>query len=282
MGVNEEFLSIFEHLNTKMEFPSIKEIFIPTDPENDLKQGANNFGVVLLEDDSVGVFFVNLSPEVKNRSKNHDFSSLTGNNPLEVAKKLRSSDILDRSLALGSINAMSQHFFNAINFEFDLTTDSMGLLNLKAGDVVGMVGFFPPLVRQIERLSLKLIIIEKKEQLVKKTDTWEVSLDPARLSDCNKILCTSTTVLNNTIDEILQHSSHAEKFSVVGPSAGFIPDPLFKLGVDVIGGTYIKDANLFMQLIRKGERWGPATEKFCIERENYDGLNALLNAGARK
>ncbi|TFG02213.1 MAG: hypothetical protein EU542_05440, partial [Promethearchaeota archaeon] len=119
-------------------------------------------------------------------------------------------------------------------------------------------------------------VIELDPTLVRQTENWEVTLDSNELRKCNKVLITSTTVLNNTIEDILDKCSKAEKISMIGPTAGFIPDPLFKRGVDVLGSTYIHDSNLFMKLISQDKRWGPSTKKYCIQKDNYQGFLSLL------
>lgn len=197
--------------------------------------------------------------------------------PLDLVEFFKSEDIFLRTIGFGVINAASQHVFNKVNFQLDFTTDSLGLLNLNSNDHVGMVGFFPPLVKQIQDLKIPLVIIEKKEQLVKKTDQWEVTLDPSALKKCNKVLCTSTTVLNESIDDILRNCSHAEKISIIGPTAGFIPDPLFTRGVDVIGGAHVENPKLFMELIKNGKQWGASTKKYCINKELYTDYTDLLS-----
>jgi hypothetical protein len=47
---------------------------------------------------------------------------------------------------------------------------------------------------------------------------------------------------------------------------------LFEKGVNVVGGTMVKDGELFMKLIAEKERWGPATQKFCFRQDDYSGL----------
>lgn len=203
-------------------------------------------------------------------------------NPIDLAKEFKSSNNFQKTLGLGAINAISQHVFRKSNFSFDFTTDSFGLLDLTRADKLGMVGFFPPLVKKIEEMGIPLIVIEKVIRFVKKTDIWEITLDPSRLKECNKVLCTATTILNNSIDEILYYCSRAEKISIIGPTAGFIPDPLFNRGVDVVGSTFISDSKLFLELIRQNRRWSPATKKYCIIRKKYLGLNSILNQIVQK
>ena len=151
------------------------------------------------------------------------------------------------------------------------------MLDLNREDKPGMVGFFPPLVAKIKKMGNQLIIIEKKEKLVQKTNNWEVTLDPTRLEACNEIMITSTTILTESIDDIFRFCSRAQKISIIGPTAGFFPDPLFSRGINIVGGTYIHDSNLFMELISENKRWGPSTKKYCIQKNNYPGITTLLN-----
>ena len=278
MSIFSDFLKIIDQISKKINIPSIQDIFIP--PNSTISHKTfkkSNFGAILLEDGTVGVFFVSLSPEIKEIGEKTGTSKFIGMNPMLLAKMFGSSDIFEKTLGFGAINAISQYIFKKSNFSFDFTTDSLGLLNLRHGDNPGMVGFFPPLVKKINEMKLDLIIIEKKSHLVKKTANWEVTLDPRRLTTCNKVLITSTTVLNETLDEVLKFCAQAEKISIIGPTAGFFPDPLFSRGVNIVGGTYIHDTNLFMELISEGKRWGPSTKKYCIQKANYPGISTLLD-----
>ncbi|MFX1339607.1 MAG: Rossmann-like domain-containing protein [Promethearchaeota archaeon] len=255
----------------------IQEVYIPHQDKIERDPRKSNFGAIKLEDGTVGVVYISLSPKIKEVGENTDLTQFKGMSPLDLAKEFTSSDNFQKTLGLGAINAISQYIFQKSNFSLDFTTDSLGLLQLNYADKPGMVGFFPPLVAQIKKMGLDLIVIEKKANLVQKTNNWEVTLDPARLEACNKILITSTTILNESIDDILKFCSNAEKISIIGPTAGFFPDPLFSRGVDIVGGTYIHDSNLFMELISKNERWGPSTKKYCIQKSEYPEITALLN-----
>ena len=278
MSIASDFLKIIEQISQKITIPFIKDVYIPPiNPKNKDHSKLSNFGAIMLEDGAIGIFFVSLSPDIKKIGENVDLSQYTGMNPIILAKKFGSLDSFEKTLGLGAINAISQHIFKKSDYLFDFTSDPLGLLNLNKFDKPGMVGFFPPLVKLIQEMALELIIVEKKTQLVKKTANWEVTLDLNRLVDCNKILITSTTVLNESIDEVLKYCSKAEKISIIGPTAGFFPDPLFLRGIDIVGGTYIHNSKLFMELISENKRWGPSTKKYCIQKKNYPGISSLLD-----
>jgi uncharacterized protein (DUF4213/DUF364 family) len=277
MSLMSDFIRIMRTIDDAIEIPRIKEVFFPKKLQNSNSkiQRASNFGAIRLEDGSIGIIFINLSEKVRRRAASYDSRSLIGRNPLDVVENF-SEDLFKRMLSLGAINAISQYIFKASGFNLDFTTNSLGLLDLNAEDKVGMVGFFPPLVKKIEKLGIPLIIIEKKEQFIKQTKNWEVTMDPKKLKGCTKILSTSTTVINNTVDEILHYSKNASKISFIGPTGGFLPDPLFLKGVDVIGGTYVEDSSLFMNLIKQNKKWGPSTRKYCIKKEEYRNFQSLL------
>ena len=79
---------------------------------------------------------------------------------------------------MGCINAISQFYFRTVDFDFDFTTDSLGLLKIKSTDMIGMVGFFPSLVKLLEKKGNELIIIEQKKELIERKKNWMVTLDP--------------------------------------------------------------------------------------------------------
>ena len=135
-----------------------------------------------------------------------------------------------------------------------------------------MVGLFSGLIKPIKKAGAELIVIEKNEQLIKKFPDLSITLDATKLSRCNKILCTSTTILNNSLDEILSHCSPDAFVSIVGPTAGYFPDPLFARGVDVVGGRVVKNGAQFLKLLAEKKRWGEATQITCFQKENYAGI----------
>ncbi len=275
MSIIKDFLTLIEKIANTINIPLIEKVYFP--PGNDEKCKIKNYGAIKLADDSIGLMYLNLNQEVKKQASQFNVPQLAGFCPLELAKDFASTDGFRKTLGLGAINAISQSVFRQSHFAFDFTTDLFGSLNLQSQDHVGMVGFFPPLVKILAEKAISLTVIEKKSQFIQKQDKMEVTLNPQGLSSCNKILITSTTILNDSIDEMLGYCKCAEKISVLGPMGGYIPDPLFKRNVEVLGGTYISDSKLFMDLVHQQKDWGKATRKYCLRKDQYPGLEFLLN-----
>lgn len=276
MTITTDFMDIINQVAEAIEIPLISDVFIPLVVGNKKKRKASNFGAILLENGSVGVMYLNLEKRIKKTLSRINTEELRGKNPLGLSQKFSSEDVVEKALGLGAINAISQFVFRKAGFSFGYAEDSVGLLNLNSKDVVGMVGLFPPLVKEIVQKGLRLVVVEKKKEFISNSTRWEVTLNPEKLSKCTKVLITSTTIMNDTLDEILENCFQAERISVIGPTGGFFPDPLFKRGINVLGGTQVIDHSLFMALMRQNKRWGSSTKKYCIQRNNYPGFKVLL------
>jgi uncharacterized protein (DUF4213/DUF364 family) len=227
---------------------------------------------ISLEGDATGISFVLLPDEKMEGYTALQPTAFVAKNPRGFALESGNDDPIKEMISLASINAICQHVMRETNYEVDSSTDSLGLVSISAGDRVGMVGLFFGLVKTIKKAGAELVVIEKKEQLIQKFPNLPITLDATRLSTCNKILCTSTTILNHSLDEILAHCSPDAIVSIIGPTAGYFPDPLFACGVDVVGGRVVKNGALFLQLLAERKHWGDATERICFQKETYAGI----------
>jgi len=79
-------------------------------------------------------------------------------------------------------------------------------------------------------------------------------------------------VLNDSLEDILAICPPETFVSVIGPTAGYFPDPLFSRGVDVVGGRVVTDRAAFLKLLAERKRWGNATRKVCFQKETYPGI----------
>jgi len=89
-------------------------------------------------------------------------------------------------------------------------------------------------------------------------------------------LSTASTLLNDSLDDILAHCTAAEVLVVVGPTAGFLPDPLFSRGVSAVGGSEIVDVALATERISRKQGLGDAARKYLLRAQGYPGAAALL------
>jgi len=271
MNLKHEFRKMVNELTARFTLPPIANIFFPSFYKGGQRKDAQ-FMAISLEGGATGISFVLLSDEKMEEYTALQPQAFVEKNPQEFALEFGNDDPIKEMISLASINAICQHVMRETNFAVDSATDSLGLLSVSARDRVGMVGLFFGLTKTIEKTGAELVVIEKKDQLIKKYPNLPITLDVTKLSTCNKILCTSTTILNNSLDEILAHCSPEAFVSIIGPTAGYFPDPLFARGVDVVGGRVVKNGTLFLKLLAERKRWGDATQRTCFQKETYVGI----------
>ena len=271
MSLKDEFRKMITELSSKFAFPPISNIFFPPFHKGGQPNDAQ-FMAISLESGAAGISFVLLPDEKMEQYNILRLPDFTGKDPQEFALEFGNEDPIKEMISLAAINAICQHVMRETSFVVESDIYSLGLFSVSAGDRIGMVGFFFGLVKTIRKAGAELIIIEKREQLIRKYPNLPITLDATKLRTCDKILCTSTTILNNSLDEILTHCSPDAFISIIGPTAGYFPDPLFARGVDVVGGRVVKNGAQFLQLLAEGKRWGDATQRTCFQKGTYASI----------
>jgi uncharacterized protein (DUF4213/DUF364 family) len=272
MSLKDDFRKMVNELTAKFTPPPIENIFLPPFYKGGQPKDAQ-FMAVSLKGGATGISFVLLPDEKMEEYTALQTSAFVAKNPRGFALEFGNDDPIKEMISLASINAICQHVMREANFAVDSATDSLGLVSVSAGDRIGMVGLFSGLIKTIKKVGAELVVIEKNEKLIQKFPNLPITLDATKLSTCNKILCTSTTILNNSLDEILAHCSPNAFVSIIGPTAGYFPDPLFARGIDVVGGRVVKNGPCFLQLLAERKRWGEATQRTCFQKETYAGIN---------
>jgi uncharacterized protein (DUF4213/DUF364 family) len=271
MSLKDEFKKMVNKLTTKFTIPPIADIFLPPFYKGGQPKDAQ-FMAISLVGRATGISFILLPDEKMEEYNALQAPAFIAKNPREFALEFGNDNPIKEMISLAAINAICQHVMRETNYVFDSATDSLGLVSVSAGDRIGMVGLFSRLIKTINKAGAELVVIEKKEHLIQKFPNLPITLDATKLRTCNKILCTSATILNNSPDEILAHCSPDAFVSIIGPTAGYFPDPIFARGVDVVGGRVVKNGALFLQLLAERKRWGDATQKTCFQKENYAGI----------
>lgn len=255
----------------------VRRVALPPLREAPGKEG--EFCAVQLEDDSVGLSFALLDGTLRTL---HARPGLAAGTPAaQLVAGYASGDGAQRALGLATINALTRRLYDRAGFAPDDSVDSFGSLGLRAGDRLGMVGHFSPLIRHARDLGIPVVVLELRADLVREEPGLVVTLDAQRLAGCNKVVSTSSVLLNDTFEQVARHWRHAEAVAIVGPSAGCPPDALFAAGVSAVGSAWIVDAEAFLARVDSGEKWGAASRKVTVTPEGYPGFERLLEATAR-
>lgn len=145
-------------------------------------------------------------------------SVLSGGQPLagrvapDLLAYLRSTNALERAVGLATANALIGMHEVTNAFEGDV----LDVLALKPGDRVGMAGFFGPLVSRVESQVVSLTVFERGRG-------WTAGVQPAEraldlLPSCTVALITSTALITESLDALLEAAARCRVVALLGPS----------------------------------------------------------------
>ena len=276
MSVARELLALAEATGRRLDLPAVSAILVPPRRDDPPMQG--EFGVVMLVDGSAGFFYALLDDTLRRLHEELDRAGAAVLPPIALATRIESDDALERAVALGAVSAITQHVFRHAGFTPAAARSSFGGDAFGAEDHVGMVGLVPSLSRRLRDRGVPLTVLELREDRVQREPGFEVTLDPAKLRRCNRVLCTASTLINGTLDAVLAECAGADRVSLIGPSASCFPDPLFARRIDVVAGARVTDPGALRDRLEAGEDWGDTVERYAIETGDYPGFEGLLAA----
>ena len=169
-----------------------------------------------------------------------------GQSAAQLLEKIKSDNTVERSMALALINALNYGI--ALNMPEDVDNRIMfDKFNVGKGTRLAMVGFFPPLVGTFEKMRVSLEVLDSSRALGSKDIFYQKLKDWAQV-----LLLTSTSVLNNSTEEILSHAGPDLKTVMLGPSTPLVAAAFDHLPVHMLAGTVPVDKEQTLKAIRHG------------------------------
>lgn len=226
------------------------------------------FTVATLENGAIGMSY-NLfhgDEEAMSRYWQWSLEKLNGKKAGELMEWVLSDDLLERTVGLAALNALSQNFItnHPQNYRIDAGSDLFSLMKLDKSSRVGLVGYFRPLLARLQEKAGEVIVLEKSPDLLKGSYPFTMTDDPTALRQCDKVLITATTVTNDSLPELMPHCANASFVGIMGPTAGCLPDALFNLGIHAVGYSQVVNPEVFLQRFEQGIKWGDSTRKVWV------------------
>jgi len=256
--------------------PRVRALHLPPTPSAAPDANKGEFCALELDDGSLGLSYVLLDDTLAQLRAAGDELGLVGADAMALARRYASADSFGKALGFATANALTRCLYDRAGFVPEASSDSIGQMDPRAGEQVGMIGLFRPLLGRVLASGASLTVVELKAELAGAADGYRVTLDATELEKCVKVVSTSTLLLNDTLDRMLEHCRQARWFAMVGPGAGCLPDALFARGVTLVGGNWIRDGAGFLDALRRGESTSPFSVKSALTRDNYPGFTTLL------
>jgi uncharacterized protein (DUF4213/DUF364 family) len=197
--------------------PRVARLHIPADAPGDEAPKDAKFCAIELQDGAFGLSYVLLGDTLDaltGARSGHSGERLAGADPLQLARRLDGGTPVERALALAAINAMTDAVWRQVGYQPPPAGNSLGDVRLTGHDHLGMIGFFPPLVHQVQAVGGRLSVLELDEAMVRRQQQRfpqvHITLERSALAVCNKVVGTSTMLLNDTLDAMLAAAPQAD------------------------------------------------------------------------
>lgn len=159
-------------------------------------------------------------------------------------------------IRLATLNALSVPFFDSGRYQMEEGDDLAAHSDLFTGRKVCLVGAIIPLLQRLRGLgTAETIIIDQKTE----TDCDPVlgrRVPPAdaaaSLGACDTAIFTGATIANGSLPQLISMVPASAAIAVVGPTAGFVPDELFRRRVSLVGTVVVTDSDHALDLLAEG------------------------------
>jgi uncharacterized protein (DUF4213/DUF364 family) len=217
------------------------------------------YTAVLLENGQVGVAYTFPRDSNAGCSILGRLHPLAGRRASELIALFDSTDKIESAVALAASNALSNTMKDGM-----MQGDALQYVDIRPEDKVGMVGHFAPLVPLLRKKVFSLKIFEQVDQptgdLLPQREAFK------ELPRCQVALITSTSILNHTIDDILDAAQSCRAVVLLGASTPLVRGAFIGTTVTLLSGVVVTRPGEILQIV--GEGGGMRLFKNFIKKVN--------------
>jgi uncharacterized protein (DUF4213/DUF364 family) len=224
---------------------------------NDLRIGLG-YVAVTLDNGSCGLAYTFRDEAGEGCCVLRQAGTLTSQDAMNIAPMAKSLDTISAAVGLATLNALIQPPPDTVE------ADAADLLQTGSEDVVGMVGYFAPWVARLRGRTQTLHIFERRSDKEEVLPDWAA---PVLLPECTVVILSATTLLNRTLDILLDRCEHAREVAPVGPSTPFLPEVFARRKVTLLSGVQVIGAGRVLRVVSEGggtRQFGSAVRKLAL------------------
>lgn len=186
------------------------------------------------------------------------YQSLAGRPAAELMRDALSENGLRRAVGIATLNALCDLCWQrrpTPGIELLPGADAFDATALRDGDRIVLVGAFIPFLKELKRRRLPFLVLERNPAALKPEEMpfyrpAEAAAEIVPSADV--LLVTGSTLLNDTLEDLLAMAGPGTLVTVVGPTVGLLPDAFVARGADILGSVRITRPDAFLDLLAEG------------------------------
>ncbi len=206
--------------------------------------------------------------------KNQSFSAcsvfsgirpLTGKLVADLSAMVESNHKIESALGLAAANALVN-----VAPQQGLSGDALEAVKFHPTDTVAMIGAFGPLIPVLAKRVQRLDVFDENSDVAGVAPAAEAL---QRLSEYDVALISSTTIINNTIEGLLEAASRCRDTILLGPSTPLVPEVFRDTPVTCLSGMTVEDRAGILRVVSEGggtrlfkpyvRKWNVPVEGVC-------------------
>jgi uncharacterized protein (DUF4213/DUF364 family) len=201
---------------------------------------------------------------------------LRGRRAADLAREALSGHGIRRAVGIAAVNALAEVCWQRRprwDVELCPGIDAFDATDIRSGDKVVVVGAFVPFLKELKRRGQSFLVLEQDPATLKADELpfFRPSEQAAEiLPGADVVLITGSTLVNNTLEELLALTPSDARVTVVGPTVGMLPDAFLARGADVLGCVRITEPDEFLDLLAEGGSgyhfFGRSAQKLVLAR----------------
>jgi len=201
---------------------------------------------------------------------------LKGKPARDIIREAFSDHGIRRGVGIAAVNALAELCWERRPHplvELQRGTDAFDANSFRPDDRTVVVGAFVPFLKELKRRKQPFLVLEKDPDTLKTEEMpffRPAEMARAVVPEADVLLITGTTLLNDTLEELLSWARPEARVTVVGPTVGLLPDAFLRRGADILGGVKITQPDEFLDLLAEGGSgyhfFGRVAEKVVLAR----------------
>jgi len=219
------------------------------------------YTAVKLAGDRTGVAYTFRDQAQGGCSVFHGLRPLVGRSAADLLPLLESPDAIEAGVGLACANALANHDDPA-----QLGGDILDHLAIGPEDEVGMVGNFGPLVAELQRRARSLTIFERVSPPTVLLRPQEEAI--SMLPRCQIALITATSIINQTIDALLDAVRGCRQVALLGASTPLRANAFAATNVAMLSGVVVTAPDEVLRVVSEGggmRQFSPYVRKVTVK-----------------